>query len=235
MSGSPQRSAAPWPGLLEKLVAVVRAEFRVDLYVPDPDHPVLGRGTCPVSDCDRSPTGNGLCSSHQKRWLDRDRPELAEFLTDPGPPLNGRRELTGCSVPGCRYGSSGLGLCVRHRGAWNSSGHLDPAIWARTATAADAAGRGICGLPFCALWIENRGNLFCKAHETRWRMQGRPQVQEFITRCRLTGRDRIDFSGLPPQLKLELQYAVHAVPTRPRSNCPHRWCRGRSARPGKQA
>jgi hypothetical protein len=41
-------------------MAGVRAEFRVDLYVPDPDHPVLGRGTCPVSDCDRSPTGNGL-------------------------------------------------------------------------------------------------------------------------------------------------------------------------------
>lgn len=39
-------------------------------------------------------------------------------------------------------------------------------------------------------------------------MQGRPEVEEFIARCLLAGRDRIDFFGLPVQLKLELQYAV---------------------------
>ena len=189
-------------------MAGVRAEFRVDLYVPAPDHPVLGRGTCPVADCDRSPTGNGLCSSHQKRWLERGRPELAMFLTDPGPTLNGRRELTGCTVSGCRYGSNGFGLCMRHRNAWTTSGCPDPVTWAATASAADPSGRMICGLPFCSLWLESAKNLFCKAHETRWRMQGRPDVEEFIERCLLRGRDRIDFSGLPTQLKLELQYAV---------------------------
>ncbi|MEP7179284.1 MAG: tyrosine-type recombinase/integrase [Pseudonocardiales bacterium] len=209
MTASVERSATtPWPGLLEKLMAVVRAEFRVDLHVPDPDHPVLGRGTCPVTGCDRSPTGNGLCSSHQKRWVDRGRPELAAFLTDPGPPVNGRRDLTACTVPGCRYGSSGLGLCMRHRSAWTTSGHPDPAVWAIAALAADPVDRMICRLPFCSLWIEGERNLFCKAHETRWRMQGRPEVEEFIARCLLAGRDRIDFSGLAPQLKLELQYAV---------------------------
>jgi len=197
-----------WPGLLEKLMAVVRADFRVDLYVPDPEDPVLGRGVCPVTDCDRSPTGNGLCPSHGKRWRVRGRPALAEFLTDPGPPVNGRRDLTGCTVSGCRYGSSGFGLCMGHRSAWSTSGHTDPAAWATGASAADPAGRTICHLPFCSLWIDGERNLFCKAHETRWRMQGRPDVEGFITRCLLRGRDRIDFSGLPPQLKLELQYAV---------------------------
>src|SRR5664280_2086521 len=51
-------------------------------------------------------------------------------------------------------------------------------------------------------------SLFCKAHQTRWRMQGRPDVEQFITSCLLRGRARIDFCGLPAQLKLELQYAV---------------------------
>jgi len=208
VSAPAERSTTMWPGLLEKLMAGVRAEFRVDLFVPAPDHPVLGRGVCAVSGCDRSPTGNGLCSSHQKRWLEGGRPELAMFLTDPGPPVNGRRELTGCTVPGCRYGSSGLGLCMRHRSAWTTSGHTDPATWAATALAVDPAGRRICGLPFCSLWIESKPNLFCKAHETRWRMQGRPEVDAFISRCLLAGRDRFDFSGLSAQLKLELQYAV---------------------------
>ena len=208
MSASTERSARTWPGLLEKLMAVVRTEFRVDLYVPDPDHPVLGRGTCPVPDCDRSPTEHGLCPSHGQRWQDRGRPELTEFVTDPGPPVNGRRDLTRCTVPGCRYGSSGLGLCIRHRSAWTTSGHPDPAIWASTARAADPAQRTICALPFCSLWIESQPNLFCKAHQTRWRMQGRPDVEQFITSCLLRGRARIDFCGLPAQLKLELQYAV---------------------------
>lgn len=208
MNTPAQRSSTAWPGLLEKLMAVVRPEFRVDLYIPDPDHPVLGRGACSVSGCDRSPTGNRLCSTHQKRWIDRGRPELAEFLTDPGPVLNGRRDLTGCTVPGCRYGSSGLGLCMRHRSAWETSGYPDPAAWVATALAADAAGRRICELPFCSLWTESEHNLFCKAHETRWRMQGRPDAEAFVSRCLVSGRDRIDFSGLPPQLKLELQYAV---------------------------
>ncbi len=208
LTGTPAAVRSTWPGLREKLMRVVRSEFRVDLYVPDPDHRVLGRGCCSVTGCDRSPSGNRLCSTHQKRWADRGRPELAEFLTDPGPTLNGRRDLTGCTVPGCRYGSSGLGLCLRHRSAWTTSRHPDPVAWATTAPAADPAGRSSCGLPFCTLWIENGQNRFCKAHETRWRMQGRPDVEGFISRCLLAGRDRIDFSGLAPLLKLELQYAV---------------------------
>jgi hypothetical protein len=51
-----ERPSPIWPGLLEKLMGVVRSEFRVDLYVPYPDHPVLGRGVCAGAGGDRSPT-----------------------------------------------------------------------------------------------------------------------------------------------------------------------------------
>ena len=122
--------------------------------------------------------------------------------------LNGRRDLTGCTVPGCRYGSSGLGLCMRHRSAWTTSGHPDPAAWATRPVGRRRGDHAQCGLPFCSLWTEHAQDLFCKAHQTRWRQQGRPDVEAFIERCLLAGRDRIDFCGLPPQLKLELQYAV---------------------------
>ena len=47
-----------------------------------------------------------------------------------------------------------------------------------------------------------------KAHQTRWRAQGYPPQESFIDRCLLAARDRIDFSGLSPLLRLELQYAV---------------------------
>jgi len=46
-----QRSAPT--GLLEKLVAQVRAEFRVGIYVADPDDPVLGRRPCTVAGVER--------------------------------------------------------------------------------------------------------------------------------------------------------------------------------------
>jgi hypothetical protein len=202
-----ERTAAHWPGLLAKLMASVRPEFRVDLFVPDPSDPVLGRSACLVADCDRSRTEYGLCSGHGRRWLDRGRPELDLFLADPGPMLNGRRELTGCSVEGCRFGTSGRGLCMRHRSAWTSSGHPDPVAWASTVEPMDPTGRTQCRLPFCSLWTHGR-NVFCKAHETRWRQQGRPDIEVFITRCLLSGKARIDFGGLAGQLKLELQYAV---------------------------
>jgi hypothetical protein len=97
---------------------------------------------------------------------------------------------------------------MRHRSAWTTSGHHDPVAWAAATVAPDSTSRRSCGLPFCSLWIDSERNRFCKTHETRWRMQGRPDVEGFISRCLLTGRDRIDFSGLPPLLKLELQYAV---------------------------
>ncbi|MGH4023715.1 MAG: tyrosine-type recombinase/integrase [Pseudonocardiaceae bacterium] len=207
MSAPPGRQGVG-AGLLAKLLAVVRPEFRVEVYVPAPDDPVLGRPSCAVPGCDRSGWEYGLCGGHSHRWRSRGRPDLVGFLADPGPELHGRIGLTHCTVPGCRYGSSGLGLCMRHRGAWARSGHLDPAVWAADQTVTVVAERGECGLPFCALWPENDKHLFCKSHETRWRQLGRPPVEDYLAHCLLRGKARIDFRGLTPQVRLEVQYAV---------------------------
>jgi hypothetical protein len=42
------RTAAVGAGLLAKLLAAVRPEFRVEVYVPASDDPVLGRPSCVV-------------------------------------------------------------------------------------------------------------------------------------------------------------------------------------------
>ena len=61
---------APGRGpLLEKLMATVRAEFRVEVFVPDPDEPVLGVRQCLVGGCDRSVSENRLCSVALSRRL----------------------------------------------------------------------------------------------------------------------------------------------------------------------
>jgi integrase len=208
VTGLPAQPGGARPGLLEKLLAAVRPEFRAEVLVPDPEDPVLGRRACLVEACDRARGEHGLCSAHGQRWRARGRPGMAGFLADPGPALNGRRQLTGCTVPGCRYGTSGAGLCLRHRGAWERAGRPDPAAWAAQAPPPESRPRTECLLPFCDLWTENARHLFCKAHNTRWRQLGRPDPDDFIAHCLLRGKARIDFGGLAAQLKLELQYAV---------------------------
>lgn len=203
------RHLTPSPtGLLEKLLGAVRPEFRVDVYLPEPDDPVLGRPACSVPRCDRSGWEYGLCGSHARRWKDQGRPDRGAFLADPGRELKGRRELSTCTVAGCRFGSSGVGLCMRHRARWERSVHLDPATWASSIPTVSAEGRVECQLPFCTVWVENDTRQFCKAHHTRWDQLGRPDPGQYVAHCLLRGRTRIDFSVLTPQLKLELQYAT---------------------------
>jgi len=100
------------PGLLEQLMAIVRPEFRTEIYIPAPDDPVFATARCAVPGCDRTTAQRGLCNAHAIRWRQRGRPGLPEFLADPGPPARGRRPLASCSVEGCRYGRSARnGLC----------------------------------------------------------------------------------------------------------------------------
>lgn len=119
-------------GLLSKLMATVRPQFRVDVYVPDPEDRVLGRPSCRVAGCDRSGWEYKLCSSHSRRWRERGCPDLTVFLADPGPPVHGRIELPSCTVRGCRYRNNSLGLCMRHYGCWVRSGKPDPTAWPPT-------------------------------------------------------------------------------------------------------
>jgi hypothetical protein len=214
---SPHR-ASERTGLLGKLLAGVRPEFRVEVYLAHPDDPVMGR-LCRVSDCDRSWTEGGLCSSHGRRWRARGRPAMAVFLADPGPTLNGRRDLTPCSVSGCRYGSSGSGLCMRHRSAWTRDGRPDPVGWAARAGLLGPPDPTQCLLPFCTLWTQNARNRYCKAHTTRWRQLGRPDSADYLTHCLQRGKARIDFRGLAPQLKLELALSCAGGPRTQGADC----------------
>ena len=66
-------------GLLEKLMAAVRPEFRADDLVFDPRDPVFGGAACVVGGCSRPHRKRGLCVSHWQRWRASGTPDLAEF------------------------------------------------------------------------------------------------------------------------------------------------------------
>jgi integrase len=81
-------AAAP---ALVRLRAAVRAEFADDVYVPDPDDPILGGGRCAVAGCDGLRRALGLCHGHAAaRRRAPGRPDVAAFLAV-GPVLLRRR------------------------------------------------------------------------------------------------------------------------------------------------
>jgi len=63
---APPHLAAGRAGLLEKLMAAVRPEFRAGIYLPAPGDPVLGAGPCTVPGCDLPGKEHGLCSAHMR-------------------------------------------------------------------------------------------------------------------------------------------------------------------------
>jgi hypothetical protein len=119
-------------GLLEQLMAIVRPEFRTDIYIPAPGDPVFVADECAVEDRDRTAVSirRGLCNAHAIRFRKRGRPPMEDFLAAPGPPVRGRRPLAPCIVDGCRYARGARnGLCSRHRDRWNRAGKPGLATW----------------------------------------------------------------------------------------------------------
>jgi hypothetical protein len=64
---TPVGGGAGHPGLLRKLVAVIRPEFRVDVLDFDPVDPVFGGPLCRVGDCRRPARSRGICLGHHAR------------------------------------------------------------------------------------------------------------------------------------------------------------------------
>ncbi|MEU9014742.1 tyrosine-type recombinase/integrase [Streptomyces sp. NPDC048479] len=200
---------APGSGLLGKLMAAVRPEFRVDVFIPAPGELIFGLGSCRVPGCPRQPRTRRLCRGHYYRWQRRGGPDMEAFIADPGPGPVGRTELTACAVTGCRYGAARQGLCVSHHGFWERAGMPGRKKWTAGLPVVEDDGHRVCRLSFCALWVQGKSP-FCHNHKSRWYAVGSPETEEFVRRCEAAGDDRFDFRPLKAkrQLRLELQYAL---------------------------
>jgi hypothetical protein len=106
--------SVPPTGLLGKLMAVVRPEFRADMLVADTTDPMFGPGPCAVPGCDRAIQGHGLCSGHYQRWVKAGRPELAAFTAETDPRWRRHQPNAACLVHECNYGAARKGLCQLH-------------------------------------------------------------------------------------------------------------------------
>ena len=196
VTGSP----APGPasvgsGLLARLMAVVRPEFRVDILVPEPGALIFSAEPCRVAGCLRMPWTRKLCRGHYYRWKQDGCPDVEVFAASACPDLLGRKELTECVVAGCRFGGARRGLCVRHHGFWERAGKPDRPAWLASLPAVTDEGHEVCLLSFCTLWRQGNSP-FCVNHKSRWEFAGRPGIDEFIVICESKGDDRFDFRPL---------------------------------------
>ncbi len=196
-------------GLLEKLMAAVRPEFWAANLVFDPRDPVFGGPPCAVNGCDRPHRRHGLCISHGQRWRGSGI-SLKEFTATAERGWHGHLPLDPCVISGCNYGAMGHGMCSRHFSRWYRAGSPDPERWQAQVPqlALDGPPR-TCRIGFCSLWTRST-SVFCYGHDTRWKNNGRPDIDEFTVACENPGpgQEHIDLRRLPAGLRLEMQYVL---------------------------
>jgi hypothetical protein len=197
-------AGAPGPTLAERLDALVRPEFRVEVLVPAVGDPILGSPACAVPGCVHSSRYAGLCLAHLRRWKQAGRPDRRGWAATADPAVMGHRPLQPCLVGECGFGQHRYRLCYTHSQVWDKSGRPPLDRWQPVPTEGPTP---VCAVPGCALWAELDGG-WCRSHHTRWRQRGRPPTAEFIDYCASYGEDRFDLRALPAGLRLEIGYGL---------------------------
>jgi integrase len=197
-------------GLLEKLMAAVRPEFRAEILTFDPRDPVFGGPPCAVHGCERPARNRDMCWGHRQRWLQAGKPDPAGFTASTSPEWSGHLPLPACEIPGCNFCQCGRGLCQMHHQQWSRAGCPDMSAWrAALDYSPPSPPPGTCPVPYCERWAMQT-SLFCRAHHKSWRRAGRPEAGEFAA-ARADpgiGYEWIDVRCLPRQLRLEIQYVL---------------------------
>jgi integrase len=204
-----ERPGSP-PGLLAALMAAVRPEFRGDVLVFAPDDPVFGGPQCRVTGCRRTARMAGMCSAHYDRWAAAGRPDAGQFAVSAGEPWHGYAPPAACAVAGCGFAVDWWGLCHRHAWAWRTAGRPEADGWARAQPPVIMApGQASCQVGFCQMWA-HPGVVLCYRHHHRWKLNGRPDLTAFISALEAgpAGREQVNLTALPRQLRLEVQYAL---------------------------
>jgi hypothetical protein len=198
-------------GLLAKLMAAVRPQFRAEDLVFDPRDPVFGGPACAVPGCARPEREHGMCLGHRQRWLEFGKPDLAVFVATTTPDWRGQHALGSCVIAGCRYGLQSYGMCPRHAEQWDRAGRPGLPEWLTSPAPLPAPIRtpSLCRIGHCDLWAPGV-SAFCHSHNSRWKVLGRPEVAGFIATYAnpRPGCEHIDLGCLPAQLRLEVAYVL---------------------------
>ena len=122
----PGRAVPGSAGLLEKLMAAVRPEFRADVLTFDPRDPVFGGPPCAVPGCERPARSRACAGATVSAGDQAGKPDLAQFTATAEPGWPGHLPLAACAVPGCDYGAMARAACASGTiRQWQSAGRPD--------------------------------------------------------------------------------------------------------------
>lgn len=207
------------PHLLERLMQVVRPEFRGEVFHPPRESTVFFLGECVVPGCPVmvSHTARGLCEGHYQRWKLWEKDNPATVFTDWAAAEGQRVHFraappAGCAIRGCNRAHKGHELCHRHTEAWARAGRPEVSGWiTRTLYHPPARGHGerVCAFqPGCPRWTDGPNMALCRSHFERWRTHGRPNLQLWFAEL-AHGRDpRVRLTRLERHLRLEVQFGL---------------------------
>jgi integrase len=205
-------SAAAGGLLLERLMQVVRPEFRAEVFVPPRVRSVFFYGQCRLPSCVTAihRPRMGLCKAHHTWWVADGRPAVEAWL--PGADQRLMHALTDvacCAVAGCNRAARRLQLCTRHSDAWVHAGRPDWSQWvAATPYAHPPGGERDCRYPHCPRWTGGPDNPLCSRHWRRWHAAGKPEVAEWVAALPLRHDPRVDLRRLERRLRLEFQFGL---------------------------
>ncbi len=207
-------AATPWPdsigpGYWQRLDALVRSEFRVDLYRPAHDDPILRRErACGVPGC-RTAVGpdDHYCRRHERLWREAGEPAHDDFLAMT-PPTEPARISGGriCAVIACTNPQWAHGWCRAHDNMWKR--RRRPAGFAEEAPKVRQA--RFCRVPNCGRPEAVIAYGLCSSHRRHWAEEGEPPLDVFLRRAKAVRNIEVVYSflGLPPGPKLELQFVL---------------------------
>ncbi|MCI2421150.1 site-specific integrase [Saccharopolyspora sp. K220] len=201
------------PGLLERLMEVVRPEFRGEVFYPPRDSRVFVQGFCRIPSCGiaLSFASRQLCQGHYQRWKAAGSPELKAWLAAEDIATQQRRTVATCAVRECNRSVKSQGLCNRHMSAWTRSGRPSLEGWvARTLYSRPrASAERDCEFPDCPLWTDGPGMPLCRSHYERWRYQGKiTPLTDWFTLVENTRHPHVRLHDLSGQVRLEIQYGL---------------------------
>jgi integrase len=213
--GRPDRPAS-WEQLLR---ASVRAEFQVQVYLPEPGDPILFGPTCAVAGCDarglQRATGirGHFCQAHAAMWRRDGQPPQEQWVSAGARALRRALPVMACPVAGCRRSAHTSGLCHPHYGHWRRADRppLEDFVTVAPATKTGTAGCLIAGCAFPAIV----GKELCDAHHKGYRWLswhqagvGLDDYLEHLQAGRERGRPRFDLRGVGAIVALELGYGL---------------------------
>lgn len=201
-------------GLTERLLALVRPEFRGEVFYPPRDSPVFFHGVCRVGSCPTaiSATAKGLCQGHYQRWKAAGRPEIEGWAAEEDVRLRRRRTVPACHVDGCNRAAKGHALCHRHLEAWYRDGRADQATWLADTvyrpSARSRRGERGCAIPGCERWTDGPNAALCRTHYEHWRTRGRPDLDDWSAELSHGKDPRVRLADLNPRLRLEIGFGL---------------------------